>query len=94
MSDTAVCAGVDWAKDAHEVLVADAGGERLWGAAIPQDEAGITRLCQALRAPDRPRAREVTDGPISRISHDLGGGALSCAPSSRRPILTSALTER
>jgi transposase len=46
--DRAVCAGVDWAKDAHEVLVADSDGERLWAASITHDEAAITRLCQAL----------------------------------------------
>jgi len=48
MRDGAVCAGVDWAKDAHEVLVADADGERLWAATITHDETGIARLCQAL----------------------------------------------
>src|SRR3977135_1553411 len=46
--DSAVCGGVDWAKDAHEVLVADSDGERLWAASITHDEAAITRLCQAL----------------------------------------------
>ena len=48
MREPAVCAGVDWAKDTHEVLVADGDGERLWGATITHDEAGITRLCQVL----------------------------------------------
>ena len=48
MRDDAVCAGVDWAKDAHEVLVADADGERLWAASVNHDEDGIARLCQAL----------------------------------------------
>ena len=48
MREPAVCAGVDWAKDAHEVLVAEADGEKLGAASITHDEAGITRLCQAL----------------------------------------------
>ena len=48
MREPAVCAGVDWAKDAHEVLVADGDGEQLWAASITHDEDGITRLCQAL----------------------------------------------
>lgn len=48
MREPAVCAGVDWAKDAHEVLVADGDGDAVWSATIPHDEAGITRLCQAL----------------------------------------------
>lgn len=41
-----VCAGVDWAKDSHDVVVGD--GERLWAATITHDEAGLTRLCRAL----------------------------------------------
>jgi len=47
MAEGAV-AGVDWAKDAHEVLVADGEGERLWGQTVAHDEAGIARLCQTL----------------------------------------------
>jgi transposase len=43
-----VCAGVDWAKDTHDVVVADGDGEQLWAATVTHDEAGITRLCQAL----------------------------------------------
>jgi transposase len=43
-----VCAGVDWAKDTHDVVVEDADGERLWAATITHDEAGLTRLCKAL----------------------------------------------
>lgn len=43
-----VCAGVDWAKDTHEVLVADSDGERLWGETITHSEAGISRLCKTL----------------------------------------------
>jgi len=47
MAESAV-AGVDWAKDAHEVLVADGEGERLWGETVAHDEAGIARLCRTL----------------------------------------------
>ena len=47
MTEGAV-AGVDWAKDAHEVLVADREGERLWGETVSHDEAGIARLCKTL----------------------------------------------
>ena len=42
------CAGVDWAKDSHDVVVQDGQGERLWAATITHDEAGLTRLCKAL----------------------------------------------
>src|SRR5215216_665695 len=45
---TGVCAGVDWAKDTHDVVVADGDGERLWAATVAHDEAGLTRLCQEL----------------------------------------------
>jgi transposase len=43
-----VCAGVDWAKDTHDVVVEDGQGERLWAATVAHDEAGLTRLCKAL----------------------------------------------
>jgi transposase len=45
---TGVCAGVDWAKDTHDVVVADGDGERLWAATVAHDEAGLTRLCREL----------------------------------------------
>ena len=44
----AVCAGVDWAKDSHDVVVADGDGERLWAATVRHDEAGLSRLCREL----------------------------------------------
>jgi transposase len=43
-----VCAGVDWAKDSHDVLVEDGDGERLWAATVTHDEVGLTRLCREL----------------------------------------------
>jgi len=44
----AVCAGIDWAKDTHDVFVADGEGERLWAETVCHDEAGITKLCRTL----------------------------------------------
>jgi transposase len=44
----AVCAGIDWAKDSHDVVVADGDGERLWAATVAHDEAGLSRLCREL----------------------------------------------
>jgi len=41
-------AGVDWASDKHDVLVADEAGERLLAATFAHDEAGLTALCRAL----------------------------------------------
>ena len=43
-----VCAGVDWAKDSHDVLVEDVDGQLLWAATVAHDEAGLTRLCREL----------------------------------------------
>ena len=81
MRDGAVCAGVDWAKDAHEVLVADADGERLWAATIIHDEAGITRLCQALVKLDVARvAIERPDGLLIERLLDAGLSVLAIHP--------------
>ena len=29
------CAGVDWAKDTHDVVVQDADGDMVWAGAVP-----------------------------------------------------------
>jgi transposase len=42
------CAGVDWASDKHDVLVADAAGGELLAATYPHTEAGIDALGKAL----------------------------------------------
>jgi transposase len=42
------CAGVDWASEKHDVLVADAAGERLLSATFAHDEQGLRSLCRAL----------------------------------------------
>jgi transposase len=41
-------AGVDWASEKHDVLVADAAGERLLSATFAHDEQGLRSLCRAL----------------------------------------------
>jgi transposase len=77
----AVCAGVDWAKDAHEVLVADADGERLWGETVPHDEAGITRLCRTLVTLKVARvAVERPDGLLIERLLDAGLTVLAIHP--------------
>jgi hypothetical protein len=43
---TGVCAGIDWAKDTHDVFVADSDGERLWSETIAHTQAGIEKLCR------------------------------------------------
>ena len=41
-------AGVDWAAEKHDVLVADEAGEELLAATFAHDEAGLRALCRAL----------------------------------------------
>ena len=41
-------AGVDWASEKHDVLVADAAGEELLAATFAHDEQGSRSLCRAL----------------------------------------------
>ena len=41
-------AGVDWASEKHDVLVADAAGEELLAATFAHDEQGLRSLCRAL----------------------------------------------
>src|SRR6516164_6541440 len=41
-------AGVDWASEKHDVLVADAAGEKLLAATFAHDEPGLRSLCRQL----------------------------------------------
>jgi Transposase len=41
-------AGVDWASEKHDVLIADETGERIVAATFAHDEAGVRGLCRAL----------------------------------------------
>ncbi len=41
-------AGVDWASEKHDVLIADEAGEELLAATFAHDEAGLRALCRAL----------------------------------------------
>jgi hypothetical protein len=42
------CAGIDWASEKHDVLIADETGNELLGATFAHDESGIGALCAAL----------------------------------------------
>jgi transposase len=80
MAEGAV-AGVDWAKDAHEVLVADSEGERLWGQSVPHTEAAIARLCHTLVALGVVRvAIERPDGLLTERLLDAGLTVLAMHP--------------
>ena len=41
-------AGVDWASEKHDVLVADETGEEMLAATFAHDEDGVRALCRAL----------------------------------------------
>ena len=41
-------AGVDWAADTHDVLVADERGEELLSATFAHEEKGLRALCRSL----------------------------------------------
>ena len=41
-------AGIDWASDKHDVLVADEAGVELFAATYAHDEKGLAGLCRAL----------------------------------------------
>jgi transposase len=41
-------AGVDWASEKHDVLIADEAGEELLAATFAHDEAGLRALCRTL----------------------------------------------
>jgi transposase len=42
------CAGVDWASEKHDVLIADQSGKELFAGTFVHDEPGITSLCAGL----------------------------------------------
>jgi len=76
-----LCAGVDWAKDSHDVLVADADGIKLWSETVTHDEAGIGRLCRTLVSLGVVRvAVERPDGLLIERLLDAGLTVLAIHP--------------
>jgi transposase len=66
-------AGVDWASEKHDVLVADAAGEELLSATFAHDETGLRSLCrQLLRLRVRLVAVERPDGLLVERLLDAG----------------------
>ena len=58
-------AGVDWAAEKHDVLVADEAGEQLLAATFAHDEQGLRALCcQASR--EFPRCDHENSPPSGR----------------------------
>jgi transposase len=81
VNDLAICAGIDWAKDAHEILVAGPDGDQLWSENVPHTEAGIDRLCRTLLTLGVARvAIERPDGLLIERLLDAGLTVLAIHP--------------
>lgn len=76
-------AGVDWAAEKHDVLVADEAGEELLAATFAHEEKGLVPYDPSRTA--TPRAR-LCRCPFCRppVSHASGDSRLSWSPARRR----------
>jgi hypothetical protein len=74
-------AGVDWAADKHDVLVADERREELLAATFAHDEQGLRALCRALaRSRVELVAIERPDGLLVERLLDAGLRVLALHP--------------
>lgn len=74
-------AGVDWASEKHDVLVADAAGEKLLAATFAHDEPGLRSLCRTLvRLEVELVAIERPDGLLVERLLDAGLRVLALHP--------------
>src|SRR5438309_2627288 len=74
-------AGVDWASDKHDVLVADVAGEKLLAATFAHDEKGLRSLCrQLVRLKVQLVAVERPDGLMVERLLDAGLRVLALHP--------------
>jgi transposase len=74
-------AGVDWASDKHDVLVADAAGERLLAATFAHNEPDLRSLCrQLVRLNVALVAIERSDGLLVERLLDAGLRVLALHP--------------
>ena len=74
-------AGVDWAAEKHDVLVADAAGEKLLAATFAHDEKGLRSLCrQLVRLGVELVAIERPDGLLVERLLDAGLRVLALHP--------------
>jgi transposase len=75
------CAGVDWASEKHDVLIADVAGKELFAGTFAHDEPGITSLCAALIKRDvEVVAIERPDGLLVERLLETGIGVLALHP--------------
>jgi transposase len=74
-------AGVDWASEKHDVLIADEAGEELLAATFAHDESGIAALCRTLvRHGVEVAAIERPDGVLVERLLDAGVQVLALHP--------------
>ena len=74
-------AGVDWATDKHDVLIADEAGEELLAATFAHDENGLRTLCrQLVRLKVQLVAIERPDGLLVERLLDAGLRVLALHP--------------
>ena len=74
-------AGIDWASEKHDVLVADAAGEKLVAATFAHDEQGLRSLCRTLvRLKVELVAIERPDGLLVERLLDAGLRVLALHP--------------
>ena len=74
-------AGVDWASEKHDVLIADESGQELLAATFVHDEAGLRSLCRALVRHDvQLVAVERPDGLLVERLLDAGLRVLALHP--------------
>jgi transposase len=74
-------AGIDWASEKHDLLIADEAGERLLGETFRHDELGIASLCDALKCFEVELvAIERGDGVLVERLLDAGISVLALHP--------------
>jgi hypothetical protein len=74
-------AGIDWASEKHDVLIANAAGERLLAETFAHDEHGITALCDAMVCFEvEIVAIERGDGVLVERLLEAGVGVLALHP--------------
>ena len=73
-------AGVDWASEKHDLLVADETGEAILAATYAHDERGLTALCKALvrlKVQLVAIGLDLAVGAESRLAVSIMGGSRS-----------------
>lgn len=75
------CAGIDWASEKHDVLIADAAGEPLLAETFAHTESGISAVCAALACFEvQLAAVERPDGLLVDRLLDAGIAVLAVHP--------------